>query len=473
MTQTIEALRARYGARHKWLVLLTVMIGTMASILSSTIVNVAIPDLSAHFQLGQERAQWVSAGFMLAMTMSMLTTPWLLLRYGLRRTYTVAIVVLLVGGVIGGFSVNYSMLLSMRVLEGLASGILQPIPAIVILRAFDLKEQGKAMGIFGFGVVLAPAIGPSVGGVLVEHFGWRSIFFVVVPFCLTVLFLIRRFLSVNSPMMGDARTLDWRGLLLAGACTVSLLNGLVHLHDDVTLGCVLLVFGLAAFVGFIYWQRRCVAPLVNLTLFGYRQFAMGALVAFIYGMALFGSTYLLPVYLQMGLAYAPSRAGLVLLPAGIVLAVTIVLAGKMTDRCPPNVLVSTGLALLALSFGLMAFGTVATSYLQLMAWAVIGRIGLGFVLPALSLGAMRGLDTALIAQGASTINFLRQLGGAIGVSLVGIVLEWRLATHRVDLSSVGEQMTQRIRAFDETFWFVALLCGIAVVAAWRMRPAPE
>ena len=473
MTQTIEALRARYGTRHKWLVLLTVMIGTMASILSSTIVNVAIPDLSAHFHLGQERAQWVSAGFMLAMTMSMLTTPWLLLRYGLRRTYTVAIVVLLVGGVIGGFSVNYSMLLSMRVLEGLASGILQPIPAIVILRAFDLKEQGRAMGIFGFGVVLAPAIGPSVGGVLVEHFGWRSIFFVVVPFCLAVLLLIRRFLSVNSPMMGDARTLDWKGLLLAGACTVSLLNGLVHLHDDVTLGITLLIFGLAFLIGFIVWQRRCAAPLVNLTLFRYRQFAMGALVAFIYGMALFGSTYLLPVYLQMGLAYAPSRAGLVLLPAGIVLAITIVLAGKLTDRCAPNVLVSTGLALLALSFGLMAFGSRNTSYLQLMAWAVIGRIGLGFVLPALSLGAMRGLDTGLIAQGASTINFLRQLGGAIGVSLVGIVLEWRLAMHHVGLGSVGLQTGQRVLAFNETFWFVAVLCGVAVIAAWQMRARTE
>ena len=167
MPPTLEELRNRYGSRYKWLVLLTVMIGTMASILSSTIVNVAVPDLSRHFTLGQERAQWVSAAFMLAMTLSMLTTPWLLLRYGLRRTYTGAILVLLAGGVIGGFSVNYPMLLTMRVVEGLAAGILQPIPAIVILRSFDANEQGKAMGIFGFGVVLAPALGPSVGGILV------------------------------------------------------------------------------------------------------------------------------------------------------------------------------------------------------------------------------------------------------------------------------------------------------------------
>ncbi|MEB0135400.1 DHA2 family efflux MFS transporter permease subunit [Actimicrobium sp. CCC2.4] len=471
MTATIEVLRERYGDRHKWLVLLTVMIGTMASILSSTIVNVAIPDLSQHFQLGQERAQWVSSGFMLAMTMSMLTTPWLLLRFGLRRTYTVAILALLTGGVLGGFSINYSMLLSMRVLEGLASGILQPIPAIVILRAFDLKEQGKALGIFGFGVVLAPAVGPSVGGVLVEQFGWQSIFFVVVPFCLVVLVLIRRYLSTNSPLMGEARRFDWRGLLLAGTCTVTVLNGLVHLHDDRSLAVVLLTVALLSFIGFIAWQSHTDAPLMNLQLFGYRQFAMGGLVAFIYGMGLFGSTYLLPVYLQMALAYSPSRAGLVLLPAGIVLAITIPLAGKMADKYPPNVLVSIGLVLLALSFGLMALGQPGGSYLLLMAWAVIGRVGLGFVLPALSLGAMRGVDHGLIAQGASTLNFLRQLGGAIGVSLVGIVLEWRLAVHRSGSGIAANVEANRIQAFDETFLFVAALCAIAVAAAWRMRPA--
>lgn len=465
MQPTLEQLRERYGARYKWLVLLTVMIGTMASIMASTIVNVAVPDLSRYFSLGQERAQWVSAGFMLAMTLSMLTTPWLLLRYGLRRTYTGAILLLLAGGVIGSFSVNYPMLLSMRIAEGLAAGILQPIPSIVVLRAFAAREQGKAMGVFGFGVVLAPAIGPSVGGFLVEHFGWRSIFFIVVPFCLVVLPMIRRLLAVNSPMMGDAKPLDWKGLLLVSAGTTALLNGLVHLHDGVMQAAGLLALGLAALTGFILYQLRTRNGLLNMALFRYRQFAMGALVAFIYGAGLFGSTYLLPVYMQMALQYGPSQAGLILLPAGFVLALTIIVAGKLTDRIAPNILVSVGLCLLALSFALMALGSWATGYFTLMALAILGRIGLGFVLPALSLGAMRGVPFELIAQGASTVNFLRQLGGAIGVSLVGIVLEWRLSAHHGGANA-------QIRAFNETFLLVALFCAIAILAAWRMQAPP-
>lgn len=471
MNLTFEQLQQRYGERYKWLVLLTVMIGNVAAILSSTIVNVAVPDLSQHFTLGQERAQWVSAGFMLAMTLSMLTTPWLLLRFGLRRTYTGAILLLLAGGVLGGFSINYPMLLSMRVAEGLAAGIMQPIPGIVILRAFAPTEQGRAMGIFGFGVVLAPAVGPSVGGFLVELFGWRSIFFIVVPFCLAVLIMIRRFLTRQSPLMGEARALDWKGLLLAGAGTTALLNGLAGLHHDLLQATVLLTFGLASLIGFVVYQLRTRAePLMNMQLFGYRQFAMGALVAFIYGMGLFGSTYLLPVYLQMGLHYAPSRAGLVLLPAGIVLALVIPLAGKLADRIVPNRLVALGLALLTLSFGLMTVD--AGGYFALMAWAVIGRIGLGFVLPSLTLGAMRGVERDLIAQASSTISFLRQLGGALGVGMVGIVLEWRLAVHHASLSANSGSLGGQVLAFHETFLLVAALCAIAVVAALRMRPAP-
>lgn len=462
MHPTLEELRARYGARYKWLVLMTVMTGTVASILSSTIVNVAVPDLSRHFTLGQERAQWVSAGFMLAMTLSMLTTPWFLLRYGLRRTYLGAILLLLFGGVVGGFSLNYPMLLSMRVAEGLAAGILQPIPSIVILRAFDAREQGRAMGIFGFGVVLAPAVGPSVGGFLVEQFGWRSIFFVVVPFCLLVLVMVRRLLAVNSPMMGDAKPLDWKGLMLAGVGTIALLNGLVHLRDNAGPAAAMLMVGLVALLGFVAYQLRTENALLDMRLFRYPQFAMGALVAFIYGAGLFGSTYLVPVYMQMALHYAPSEAGLILLPAGFVLAGTIVVAGKLADRFAPNLLVSSGLFLLALSFVLMATGSSATGYIVFMLWAIVGRVGLGFVLPALSLGAMRGVDFGLIAQGASAINFLRQLGGAIGVSLVGIVLEWRLAVHQ----GRGDGA---VHAFNETFLLVAVLCAIAILAAWRMR----
>ncbi|AMM24995.1 DHA2 family efflux MFS transporter permease subunit [Variovorax sp. PAMC 28711] len=472
----LSALRERYGAKYRWYLLLSVMVGVMASIMSSTIVNVAIPDMSHHFALGQERAQWVSSGFMVAMTVSMLTTPWLLSRYGYRRTYVGTMVLLLAGGVAGGLANNFSLVLVARVVEGLAAGVVQPIPAIIILRAFEPHEQGRASGVFGMGVVLAPAIGPSIGGILVDLFGWRSIFFMVVPFCLASIWLAWKFVPTTAPggaVAARGNSLDWRGLALGTIGTLCLLNGLVELRGDAPLQAVLLLAGaLASVVAFIGWQKRMVAngkePLMNLALFGYRQFAMGSVVAFIYGTALFGSTYLLPVYMQLALHLSASHVGTIMLPAGIVLAITIALVGRAADRSPTWLLVSIGLGLLALSFALMMVLKLDSGIWLLVLFAIIGRIGLGFILPSLNLGSMRPLARPLIPQGASAISFIRMLGGAAGVSLCAIVLEWRLAAHGDSLANPTTSLA-RMAAFDEAFAMLAGLCALAICAAWQLR----
>ncbi|MEP6723465.1 MAG: MFS transporter, partial [Variovorax sp.] len=204
--------------------------------------------------------------------------------------------------------------------------------------------------------------------------------------------------------------------------------------------------------------------------FGYRQFAMGSIVAFIYGTALFGSTYLLPVYMQVALHLSASHVGTIMLPAGIVLAVTIAGVGRLADRQPTWMLVSTGLALLALSFTLMLVLHLKSPIWLLVAFAIIGRIGLGFILPSLNLGAMRPLAKPLIPQGASAISFVRMLGGAAGVSLCAIVLEWRLAAHD---DSLANPLTSaaRLAAFNEVFLMLATLCALAICAAWQLRQA--
>ena len=467
-----DALRARYGERYRWLLLATVMVGVMASIMSSTVVNVAIPGLSHQFGLGQERAQWVTSGFMVASTVSMLLTPWLLARFGYRATYAGSMWLLMAGGLLGGLAHSYPLVLVARVAEGLAAGMVQPMPAIIIMRAFQPHEQGRASGLFGMGVVLAPALGPSVGGLLVDAFGWRSIFFMVAPFCALCLWMGRRYVPTTGPdgaAASRSEPLDWIGLAVGTVGTLSLLNGLVALRGGPPLQAALLL-GLAALCvpAFVGWQRRRTrrgqAPLMNLALFAWRPFAMGALVALIYGTALFGSTYLLPVYMQMGLGLSAASVGTILLPSGLALALVIPLAARLADRLPASGLVSTGLSLLALSFAAMVSLRLDTGLWWLMGLTIVGRVGLGFILPSLNLGAMRGLAPALIPQGASVVNFVRQLGGAAGVSLCGIALEWRLAAHGATLTD-GPPNAARLAAFDEVFLMLAGLCALAMLAA--------
>jgi EmrB/QacA subfamily drug resistance transporter len=461
---SLAALRARYGARYRWYVLLTVMLGTMASVMASTIVNVAVPDMSRHFTLGQEQAQWLSAAFMAAMTVSMPVTPWLLGRYGYRRTYLGAILLLFLGSIFGGLANDYALVLSMRIAEGLAAGVLQPIPAIIILRGFRPDEQGRAMGLFGAGVVLAPALGPSIGGVLVEWFGWRSIFFVATPFCLLAWPLAARLLPHAAPggiaIGGRAGRLDVPGLVLVTLAILVGLNGLALLEGPHALaGVGLLVVALALLAGFVAWQRRAAQPLIRLELFAHPVFARGAIVAFIYGAALFGSTYLLPVFMQMALALPPSQAGAVLLPAGIVLAIVIPLVGRASTPVNRAQYIAAGLVLLAVSFAAMVLVGAGSGLTLIVALAILGRIGLGCILPSLNLAAMEGIEPDLIAQGTSLINLLRQLGGATGVSLSGVFVEWRLRLLG------GEALP----AFHQAFVALGVLTALAIVAAWGMR----
>jgi len=473
---SLAALQSKYGTRHRWLMLVTVMIGSMAAIMSSTLMNVGIPDMSLQFAIGQERAQWVSSSFMVAMTVSMLTTPWLLARYGYRRTYTGCMLLLMSAGMGGGIANDYNWVLVARVAEGLAAGVVQPIPAIIILRAFDTSEQGRANSFFGMGVVLAPAIGPSIGGVLVDWFGWRSLFFMVLPFCMASLWMSRHFVPTTAPGGVSANhgkpSLDMVGLTVAGVGTLCFLNSFVVMHNGAwLLSFGLMVASLLSLVGFVSWQRRRSSaglhPLMDLQLFLNRPFAMGTVVAFTYGIALFGSTYLIPVYLQLGLGLSPSHVGGLLLPAGLVLAATIAIVARYSSTHPTHVLVSTGLVLLSLSFVLMLMVNLQTALWVLVMLAILGRIGLGFILPSLNIGAMRSLDKALIPQGASAINFLRMLGGAAGVSLCGVVLEWRIAVHGDHLSHPPS--LARLAAFDEVFLGLGAICALALLAAWKIR----
>lgn len=463
-THSLATLQMRHGRAYRWRVLLTVMVGTMASIMASTIVNVALPDMSRVFTLGQERAQWLSAGFMAAVTVAMLTTPWLLGRFGYRHTYFAAVILLAVGGIAGGLGTSFELVLAMRVVEGLAAGVMQPIPPVIVLQLFGRQEQGKAMGIFGFGVVLAPALGPSIGGVLVEAFGWRSIFFVVVPFCVVALLLAHKYLPHSSPgaegVNQHERRLDLPGLALLAVAVLTGMNGLVHLHTPSLYAYALLAVSALGAGLFIWRQRTAEHPLMEFKLFDIRAFRMGGVVAFIYGAALFGSTYLVPVFMQIGLHLPPSQAGAVLLPAGIFLAFMLPLGGRLADHYPFNQLVACGIALLTLSFWLMALVGLETSLWVITAFAIVGRIGLGLVLPSLNLGAIRRLPMVHISHGSSAINFLRQLGGAVGVSLAGIVLEWRLQVH----------VSAPLRAFHETFVLLGAICALAIVAGWRMQP---
>ena len=317
------------------------------------------------------------------------------------------------------------------------------------------------MALYGFGIVLAPAVGPAIGGALLEAFGWRSIFLLTVPFCIAGLALAPRTLPRGAT--GAAQPFDWIGSLLLLGMLVTLLNVPVvgHRHGFASLATVALAgAGVALAAVFVRFEMRTPAPLLPLGLFRHRVFANAAIVAFAYGVGLFGTTYLVPVFAQEIAHYDAAEAGNLLLPPGIALAIAIAVGGRLTDRLEPAPIIVAGLALFALSSLLLAFAGPSTGFALLALWLVIGRAGLGMLIPALNVGAVQALSGTELAYASSAVNFVRQLGGAAGVNVLAVVLEWRSAT-------VGA--TDAARPFHECFAIVTLAFAAAIVPAWSIR----
>jgi len=439
------------------------MVGTVATILAATIVNVAFPALLREFDIGHDSLQWIASGFLAATTTTMLATSWLVETFGQRRTFLATMAVFFAGSILGAASWSTESMIVARVLQGAAAGVMQPLSMIALFEVFPPEERGRAMGLFGFGVVLAPAIGPAIGGLLMQAFGWRAIFLLSVPFCVAAWPLGVRSLS-DARGAGPRRPFDWVGAALLTGGLIALLELPVVGHRagwaaPATLAAAAVALGLGlAFVG---WEMRARAPLLALGLFASGGFRAASVVAFAYGVGLFGTTYLVPVFVQDIAGYTPAQAGNLLLVPGLVLAAAIAISGRLTDRAPPRHIVAAGLTCFALSSLLLALATGATAFWVLALWLAIGRAGLGLIIPALNVGAVQTLPDEYLGHAAAAVNFARQLGGAVGVNLLAVLLEWRLDTY---LGSGGATP-----AFRDCFLVVTIAFAAAVIPALAIR----
>lgn len=386
---SVEGLKARYGDRWRWLAVATVMIGTMATVLSATVVNVALHDIMVEFGIRQGQVHWLATGFIAAMTTTMLASSWLLDHFGVRKTLAAAMFLFTLISLAGGFAETPGQLIAARIGQGAMAGLMQPMGMYLVFRIFPRDRRGQAMGIYGMGVILAPALGPVLGGFLVDQLDWRYVMFAPAPVTLVGVFMAWRFLPLPVSRPAPYR-FDLPGLILLGftiAVSLDTLNRLQHAagqENPILAGTVMALGGLLLFV---LRERRTAHPLVNMALLRKPLFVFACLGAVALGLALFGSTYLIPLFVQTALGFSATEAGLLMLPAGIVLGMTFPLAGRLADRHSARVLVVFGIGAFALSAMLFALSDLDLAFGWLVLWTVLGRIGIGFMLPALSTGA--------------------------------------------------------------------------------------
>ena len=460
-----DLLRARHGARYNWIVLFIVGLGTVAGVLCTSSFNVAVPALTRHFGLGQDQVQWTMTGFMAAMTVAMLPTAWLLDRIGLRTVFLLALAVLTAASVAGFFAPGFTLVVAARVLQGMAAGVLQPLGVLALMRLFPAETRGRAAGILTVSIAFTPAVAPALAGLLLDRFGWQAIFLLGVPFGIVA--SAAALWLLPAPRQIVRRRFDWAGLGWLTVATLALIEGVASLHHSGlrspwTWGQA--VLALVATVLFVRHAARIAEPLIHLGLFGERTFAMGTLVSFSYGFGLYASTYLVPVFLQNALSFGAGSAGMALMPAGIALILTLPVAGRLADRFAPKWVTLAGLAAFGLSFVLFGLEAGHIGYTGIIVATVVGRIGLGLILPALNLATLHHLEPHQLGQSSVVISYARQLGGVMGVAIVAVFVEWRERIH-------GSTPPGIFDAYAQSFLLLAGVFALAIVAAARMRSA--
>jgi MFS transporter, DHA2 family, multidrug resistance protein len=429
--QSTEDLFTRFGPAYRWWATGTAMVAAIAVALSTTIVNVALPDVMGAFGIDQTKAQWLSTAFLAAMTATMLVTAWADRAFGQRATIVGALGLFAASSILGGMAPDENTLILARILQGAAAGVIQPLTMTIVFQVFPPEKRGSAMGIFGIGVVLAPALGPYVGGVLMDSFDWRFVFYLGVPFGLIGMVLGGMFLQTRQET-GPRPSFDWIGFGLLSLFLVVVLSTLSNGQkqgwetDPILLGGTLsLILALA----FVWWQWRNPKPLLDMRLFTNGAFAAASVVSFVLGAGLFGSTFLVPQFVQTIQGYTPTLAGLLLMPAGFALVIVFPIAGRLSDKFSSGTLIGAGLVIFAWSSYLSSGVEINTTFWMLAWWTALSRVGLGLVFPALSAGSLGVLPRTLISQGSGAMNFMRQLGGAFGVNLLTVVLERRSMFH--------------------------------------------
>ena len=427
MSDSVEALFERYGPAYRWLMIAAGMTGVSAMVLSATIANVAVPSVMGAFGVGQDQAQWLATAFLATMTAGQLLNAWLVAALGQRMGYIVLIIVFTIGTGIAAAAPNMDTLALGRVIQGFAAGAVQPLVLVTVFSVFPRDRRGTAMGVYGMTIMVAPGLGPVIGGIAIDTMSWRAIFLIPLPL-LAIALVLGMFFMPGKTEKGPVPRFDWTGMVLLCAGLFFILNGIADGQrsgwtSDKSVLTFTAGFGLAA--AFIYSQLKTDSPLLDISLFRNGTFAAAVMVGIVFGAGNFGTSYAIPVFVQTIMGFTATKAGFALVPAGLMLMVLFGITGRLADFVPNHLMIMVGLSTFALGAVLMAGADVNTAFWTVVVFTMIGRFGQSLILPAMNASALRALTAEQLNRGSGAINFLRQLGGATSVSILVSFMEIR------------------------------------------------
>jgi EmrB/QacA subfamily drug resistance transporter len=457
-----------------------VVIGAIMSILDTTIVNVAINRLAIDFNASLTTIQWVVTGYTLALAAVIPATGWAADRFGTKRIYLSSLALFMLGSALCAAAWSADSLIAFRVLQGIGGGMIMPAVMTIMTKKAGPHRMGRVMGILGVPMLVAPILGPILGGYLVDDVSWRWIFLINVP--IGVVGIILAWIKLERDEPEPSHRLDWLGMALLSPGLTLLIFGLAEsasggFSDFKSWGPI--VAG-AALIATFFWHswRKSSGALIDIKTFTQTRAGASAGVFLLFAIAFFGALLLIPLYYQTVRGASALESGLLLAPQGLGAMITMPLAGKLTDRYGPNRLPACGIPLLVIGIAPFAFVTATTSYVLLCSFSFVLGLGMGFSMMPTMTAAMQAVPAAAIARTSTAMNIIRQGGASIGTAVLSVILASEITSHLGTSGSGGLESLRSLSpaqqaaangplaaSFASTFVWALVLLGVAFIPA--------
>ncbi|HBF40179.1 MAG TPA: drug:proton antiporter, partial [Firmicutes bacterium] len=388
----------------------------------------------ASFGASLDKIQWIVTAYMVIFAVMLPTSGWLADHFGYKRIYFTALLLFTTGSFLCGISWNENALIFFRIIQGTGAGLLMPVGMAIVTREFPMEQRSLALGFWSIAAAASVSLGPMIGGYLIDHISWQAIFDINVPVGLFGMFAT--FIIQREYKSEQARSFDLMGFISMAIFLSTLLIALDDAHAAWNTGgwtapFILVCFGLSffCFVIFVVTELTVAHPLIDLRLLKNFNFGFANLVLFIFGLGMFGSTFVLPLYLQNSLGYTAFQAGLVFLPVGLIQAFISPICGFMVAKINPKIFAAVGIVLMAFSMYLNSFQSLYSEHSQIMLPLIIRAFGMGMMFTPLTTISLSEIGRENIAQASGMLNIIRQVGGSFGVAILSTILTQRTTFH--------------------------------------------
>jgi MFS transporter, DHA2 family, multidrug resistance protein len=459
---------------YRWWVLANVMIGTFMAVLDATIVDVSLSKIMSSFGIGVDKVEWVVTAYMLVFAVMLPTSGWIADHFGYKRTYFSALALFTLGSFLCGLAWNENVLILFRIVQASGAGLLMPTGMAIVTREFPPRQRGVALGFWAIAAAASVSLGPMIGGYLIDNINWNAIFNVNVPVGIMGLFataVIQREYKTER-----VRSFDVIGFVSMATFLCSLLLALTDGNASWNTGgwtspFIVSCFVIAAIslIVFFITELTVEHPLIDLSLFKDFNFSVANGILFIFGFGMFGSTFLLPLYLQLSLGYTAFQAGSLFLPVGIIQAITAPISGYLSDKVDPRIPAGIGITLLAFSLYINSSLSMYSEHHQIMLALYIRGFAMGLMFTPLSMSALSNVPKHKIGQASGLFNIIRQLGGSFGIAFMSTMLLRRTIYHMSTYSQMVNPQSDAYRAIAQhlTRFSMNAIGGNQTVSAMR------